>query len=48
MVYLHSGESVCVVVRVRSKTAVVVVDGLQLSDVLENHRVDLYRDSQQR
>ena len=34
--YLHSGEGVCVVVCVSSETAVVVVDGLQLSDVLEN------------
>ena len=34
--YLHSGEGVGVVMCVSSKTAVVVVDGLQLSDVLEN------------
>ena len=36
-VYLHSGEGVGVMVCVSSKTAVEVVDGLQLSDVLEDH-----------
>ena len=35
--YLHSGEGVGVMVHVSSKTAVEVVDGLQLSDVLEDH-----------